>query len=63
MKRKSDGPIDLFKTCLVAKGFPQEQSIDYKVVFAPVFRYDAIRSLLAQANHHGLEIHLEIHQM
>ena len=57
VKRKSDGSIDRFKARLVAKGFSQEQGIDYQEVFAPVVRYDAIRSLLALANHQDLEIH------
>ena len=58
-KRDANGEIDRFKARLVAQGFSQEQGVDYDEVFAPVARYDSIRSVLAV----GTQLDLEIHQM
>ncbi len=48
---------DRYRARLVAKGFSQDQGIDYQEVFAPVVRYNAIRSLLALANHLDPNVH------
>ena len=57
VKRNADGIVDRFKARLVAQGYTQTQCVDYNEVYAPVARYSAIRSLLALANAHDLEIH------
>ena len=57
VKRNADGTVDRFKARLVAQGYTQTQGVDYNEVYAPVARYSAIRSLLALANAHDLEIH------
>ena len=57
VKRNADGTVDRFKARLVAQGYTQTQGVDYNEVYAPVARYSAIRSLLALANAHNLEIH------
>ncbi|KAJ9558090.1 hypothetical protein OSB04_012704 [Centaurea solstitialis] len=49
IKTKSDGSIDRYKSCLVAKGFNQEYGINYEETFAPVARTTSVRSLLAIA--------------
>ena len=59
VKHGSDGEVDRFKARLVAQGYTQEPGIDYKEVFAPVARYNSIRSILAIAN----QLDLEVHQM
>ena len=58
-KRNASGFIDRFKARLVAQGYSQEYGIDYDEVFAPVARYDSIRSVLAI----GTQENFEIHQM
>ena len=57
IKRNADGSISRYKARLVAQGYSQEQGIDYQEVFSPVARAATIRSLLAVANIHDLEIH------
>lgn len=39
--------MDKLKTCLVEKGYVQQQGIDYIEVFAPVARMDTIRLIVA----------------
>jgi transposase InsO family protein len=47
LKQKVDGSIDCYKTRLVAKGFNQEDSIDYTETFSLVIKPTTIRVLLA----------------
>lgn len=53
IKRDKDGTISRFKACLVAKGFTQIPGQDFTCTFAPVARWDSIRSLLCIAATHG----------
>ncbi|MCH80155.1 copia-type polyprotein [Trifolium medium] len=48
-KLNEKGEVDKYKARLVAKGYAQKYGTDYKEVFAPVARWDTIRSLLAIA--------------
>ncbi|GJT89721.1 retrovirus-related pol polyprotein from transposon TNT 1-94 [Tanacetum coccineum] len=45
------------KACLVARGYRQEEGIDFEESFAPVARLDAIRILLAYAAHMNMIIY------
>ena len=49
IKTYSDGSIERYKNCLVAKGFTQKYEIDFEETFAPVARISYVRALLAIA--------------
>ncbi|XP_078043957.1 uncharacterized protein LOC144473708 [Augochlora pura] len=44
-----DGTLNKYKATLVARGHTQQKGINYEEVFAPVARYEIIRTLLAVA--------------
>jgi hypothetical protein len=46
VKRKADGSIDRYMTCLVVKGFKQRYRIDYKDTFSPAVKAATIRLVL-----------------
>ena len=52
----SEGNATRFKARLVAKGFSQREGIDYEETYAPVVRYESIRTALAVAAARDLEI-------
>ena len=57
VKRKADGSIERYKARLVAKGYSQRPGFDYNEVFAPTFRYAAIRTIIALAAQNDLYLH------
>ena len=49
IKTRSDGSIECYKTCLIAKGFTQEYEINYEETFAPIAHISYLRALLTVA--------------
>lgn len=50
IKHNSDGNINSFKACLVAKEFTQSYGIDYYDRFAPIAKLNAVQVLLSLAS-------------
>ncbi|MCI12639.1 copia-type polyprotein, partial [Trifolium medium] len=48
-KYNEKGEVEKYKARLVAKGYSQQHGIDYNEVFAPVARWDTIRTILSHA--------------
>ena len=57
VKHTSDGKVECFKRCLVAKGYAQKHGIDYDETFSPVVRFPSIQTLLAFAVQNNMLIH------
>ena len=56
-KLKENGEADKHKAQLVAKGYVQQQRINYNEVFAPVARMDTLRMIIALAAQKGWTIY------
>ena len=57
VKRDENGSVDRYKERLVTQDCSQTKGVDYNELLSPVARNASIRTLLALANVHGLEIH------
>jgi hypothetical protein len=47
VKYKEDGTLEKYKAQLVAKGFSQQEGIDYEEIFRPTTKMSTIRLVLA----------------
>jgi hypothetical protein len=57
VKYKADGTLDKYIAQLVAKGFSQQEGIDYEETFAPTTKMSTIRLVLAMAAQFGWKVH------
>ena len=57
IKRKIDGFIESYKTQLIAKGYTQQNGINYEETISPVVRFASIHLILATIAHMDLELH------
>jgi hypothetical protein len=57
LKRNEARDIVKHKARLVARGFVQQEGIDFDEVFAPVARIESVRLLLALAAQEGWRVH------
>ncbi|RVW67331.1 Retrovirus-related Pol polyprotein from transposon TNT 1-94 [Vitis vinifera] len=55
-KKDSLGNIERYKERLVAKGFTQNEGIDYKKTFSPVSKKDSLRVIMTLVAHFDLEL-------
>ena len=57
VKKNVDGSIEKYKGRVVAKGFGQEEGVDYDQTFSPTVRFESIRQLIALGASKGLHMH------
>jgi hypothetical protein len=57
VKYDANRNIERYKVHLVAKGYAQIHDVDYTEMFTPVVKFNSIRTLLALATKHNLEVH------
>jgi hypothetical protein len=57
LKRNEAGEIVKHKARLVARGFVQQEGVDFDEVFAPVARMESVRLLLVLAAQEGWQVH------
>lgn len=61
VKTNADGSTSKLKARLVAKGFQQQAGTDYTETFAPVVKWNTLRTVVALAGYHGWPIfHLDV---
>ncbi|CAL8099507.1 unnamed protein product [Prunus armeniaca] len=56
-KRNSKGQIDRYKAILVAKGFTQQEGVNYNETFSPMSTKDSLRVIMALVAHFDLHLH------
>lgn len=56
VKRNADGTVERYKARGVARGFSQQEGIDYEETFAPVAKFTSFRLLFAMAAAEGLPV-------
>jgi hypothetical protein len=57
VKYKPNGKIEKYKERLVARGFAQQEGIDYEETFATTAKWNTIRMVINLATHNGWKLH------
>ena len=57
IKCKSNGEVDKYKAIFVAKGFAEQEGIDYDETFAPTAKWNTIRTIINLVAHNGWKLH------
>ena len=55
-KRGMSGEVEKYKARLVARGFMQEEGVDYTETYSPTVRFESIRMMLAAAALEGMQM-------
>jgi len=62
IKRRVDGSVERYKACLVARGFAQQEGINYSETFSPIIKHEIMRLVFSIAVSCNWKIHqLDIH--
>jgi len=62
MKRHMDGSVERYKAHLVARGFTQQEGIDYSETFSPVVKHATVRLVFSIVVSRNWKVHqLDIH--
>ena len=56
VKHWADGPIEHYKARLLAKGYMQQQGVDYLDTFSPMVKLVTVKTILAFASIQGWEL-------
>jgi hypothetical protein len=61
VKTHANGITTKFKGRLVARGFQQQASEDFKETYVPITKYNTLRAMIALTSHNGWPIyHLDV---
>ena len=55
-KKDSLGNIEIYKARLIAKGFTQNEGIDNKETFSPIYKKDSLHIIMTLVAHFDLEL-------
>ena len=56
VKHNADGSVERHKARIFAKGYAQQEGLDYDERFAPMMQYDSLRHIIALATHLNLDM-------